>query len=109
MALRKTYNGKTIYVRVDRAIVGKFVQVPDLIVGIYDETEAQPEATEDNPSPQPVKELKQQTTMHFYFKDGTPEFSLFTPEALSPEGMNPLKRAYEYLKSLPQFADYDDA
>ena len=95
MALKKSFNNKEIYVRVDRVICGKTVQIPDLLVGIY-------EQTENN------SELVKQSKLHFYFDETHPEFPRFTPEALSVEGNNPLKAAYEYLKTLPQFADYED-
>lgn len=97
MALKKSFNNKTVYVRVDRVICGKHVQIPDLTVGIYEEM----------PSDNGV-ELSKQSKLHFYFEQHHPEFSRFTSEALSVEGMNPLKAAYEYLKTLPQFGDYED-
>jgi hypothetical protein len=101
MAIKKVYNEKTVYVRVDRVIVGKYVQIPDIIVGFYEQLPPEQEGEDSI--------LKFQTKMHFYFQIGTPEFSLFTPESLSEEGMNPIKKVYEYLKTLPQFSDYEDA
>ena len=97
MALKKEFNGKSIYVRVDRVICGKTVQIPDLIVGIYEEIQLND-----------VVELKQQTKMHFYFNTDDPNFNRFTPEELSKEGINPIKAAYQFLKDLPQFSDFED-
>jgi hypothetical protein len=93
MALKKINQNKEIYVRIDRVFIGKTIEVPGLIVNFYNK--------EDD-------ELSFQSSMHFYFREENPDFFRFTPEALSSEGNNPLKAGYEYLKTLPQFFDFED-
>ena len=97
MALKKEVNNKKIYVRVDRVICGKLVQMPDFIVGFYEE-----EQNENG------VELIQKGKQHLHITQTDSSFVLFTPETLSSEGNNPLKAAYEYLKTLPQFFDFED-
>lgn len=109
MALQKTINGRKIYVRVDRVICGKSVQIPDLIIGIYESQTQTVPALDDGQESTVSEVLIPQTQMHFAFQLENPNFYRFTPEVLSPNGMNPLKAAYEFVKTLPQFMDYEDA
>lgn len=109
MALQKTINGRKVYVRVDRVICGKSAQIPDLIVGIYENEFQTVPAQEEGAEPTQQEFWKPQTKMHFSFQFDDPNFGRFTPEVLSADGMNPIKAAYEFLKTLPQFMDYEDA
>lgn len=103
MALIKTKNDRSVYVRVDRIIVGKYQEPVQLLVGFYDQK------TDD----QNNKILAHKSNMQFVFfnneMNSKEEHKLFMPDALSGADVNPWIVAYNYLKTLPMFSDFENA
>lgn len=100
MALKKTVNGKEVYVRIIRSNISKF-STPEIFVQLYQMVTSQVDGQEAAPILIPIGQSS--------ITVPNDEVEFFSFPILDAAGMNHIKRSYEYLKTLPHFGDYEDA